>query len=565
MRKYQLIQSLCMVTLMLQCTIINAQKTNKAPGIDDTTKEQINELFKAWDGAETPGAAIAIIKNGKIAYANAFGNANLEFNIKNTPSTLFNIASNSKQFTAYAVLQLEEEGKLSLEDDIRKYLPELPDFGETIKIKNLGQHTHGIRGITYLLGMAGWHIEDVITRNATLKLLTKQNELNFSPETDFSYNNSGYMLLAEIIERVSGKPFHEYLKEIIFTPLGMKSTVLFNDYEGIIPKLSNPYYFDGKVYKKGIRNSKDIVGNTGIRTNIEDLSKWVINFEEPKIGNNSIFNKMAHPAILKNGDTLGYSFGQRVSTYNGRRVVSHGGADAGYRSQVLRFPSERISIIVLANDGSLNADEKAYKIADIYLNKDTYADSSKPVDGVESSNQVLKETLKKYEGKFELQPGFVMEFNEKEGELYITATGQGTLPLETLNDRQFKIRRIGAIITFIENKDGGFDSLTFDHEGQKMEGEKIKFAIAKTDLEKYTGVYYSEELKTFYKIVIDNESLVAKHQRQEETVLTALDNQKFSGNTWFFGNLDYVFSDNLIVGFKVSSDRVENLWFKKLE
>ena len=536
MRKNQLIQSLCILGLILQCTIINAQKKHHVQGIDHTVKEHINKLFKTWDSNEAPGASIAIIKNGEIVYANAFGKANLEFNINNTPSTLFDIASNSKQFTAFAVLKLEEEDKLSIEDDIRKYLPELPDFGEKIKIKNLAQHTHGIRGITYLLGMAGWHIEDIITRKATLKLLAEQKELNFSPETDFSYNNSGYMLLAEIIERVSGKPFHEYLNEIIFTPLEMKSTVLSNDYENIIPKLSNPYYFDGKSYKKGIRNSKDIVGNTGIKTNINDLSKWIINFENLKIGNNKIFKKMAQSGILKNGDTLAYSFGQFVSTYKGRLVFSHGGADAGYRSQILRFPNERFSVVVLANNGSLNAEEKAYKIADIYLNKAMYPDTQKSVDNAETHKLISKEILKKYEGKFELQPGFIMEFNEKEEKLYITATGQGTLPLEALNDRQYKIRRIGAVITFIENKDGNFDTLTFNHDGNEMIGKKVKFSIDKTDLEKYTGVYYSEELKTLYKIVMENENLVARHQRQEETVLTPLSNQKFSGNTWFFWN-----------------------------
>lgn len=561
MKQNQIVQCFYILVFVLQSPILNAQ--NKKDVLNDTLTSQINELFKPWNSTRTPGAAIAIIKNGSTIFEEAYGSANLEFGIQNTPATLFNIASNSKQFTAYAMLHLAEEGKLSLEDDIRKYIPEFPDFGKMIKIKNLAQHTHGIRGITYLLGMAGWHIEDLITRKAVLKLLSQQQELDFAPETDFSYNNSGYMLLAEIIERVSGKPFHEYIQEIIFTPLAMRNTVLFDDYEKVIPNLSNPYFFDGTGYKKGIRNSKDIVGNTGIRTNIEDLSKWIINFQKTTVGNKEVFKKLIQPGVLKNGDTLGYSFGQIVSEYKGRQVISHGGADAGYRSQILRFPDDRVSIIVLTNDGSLNADEKAYRIADVYLDKMIATDISEDSNTVKISRVVSKETLKKYEGKFELQPGFIMEFNEKEEKLYITATGQGTLPLETLNDTQFQIRRISAVITFVKNEEGNFDNLTFNHDGRLNEGKRVEFNLGMTKMEKCIGTYYSNELKTSYRIMIENGSLVAKHQRQEETKLTPLNPLKFSGNTWFFGTLDFIKDEETIIGFRVSSDRVKNLWFEK--
>lgn len=561
MKKNTVIQCLCILVFTAQSPMLSAQNIKSV--INDTVVSRINELFEPWNSNKTPGTAIAIIKNDKVILKKAYGSANLEFGIQNTPETLFNIASNSKQFTAYAMLNLAQEGKLSLEDDIRKYIPELPDFGETIKIKNLAQHTHGIRGITYLLGMAGWHIEDVITRKAVLKLLTQQQELNFAPETDFSYNNSGYMLLAEIIERVSGKPFHEYLKEIIFAPLAMNNTVLFEDYKKVIPNLSNPYFFDGTEYKKGIRNSKNIVGNTGIRTNVEDLSKWIINFEKSVIGNEELFEELIQPGILKNGNTLKYSFGQIVSEYKGRRVVSHGGAEAGYRSEILRFPDQRVSIIVLTNDGSLNADEKGYRIADIYLDKMAAADISGGSTVVKKSRVVPKETLKKYEGKFELQPGFIMGFNEKEEKLYVTATGQGTLPLETLNDTQFQIRRISAVITFIKNEDGDFDDLTFDHDGRVTEGKRLKFNLDIANMENYIGTYYSNELKTSYRIIMENGLLVAKHQRQEDTKLAPLSLLKFSGNTWFFGTLDFIENEKVITGFRVSSDRVKNLWFEK--
>ncbi|WP_298540134.1 serine hydrolase domain-containing protein [uncultured Aquimarina sp.] len=526
-------------------------------------EEKIDALFNDWKQGETPGASVLVIKNRAVIFKKAYGLGNIENNIPNTTSSLFNIASNSKQFTAFAALLLEEEGKLSLEDDVRKYIPELPDFGYTIKVKNLAQHTHGIRGVIYLLGMAGWNIEDVITKKDIFELFKQQKELNFLPETDFLYNNSGYILLAEIIARVSGKPFHAYLRDHIFMPLEMRNTVVFEDNSKIIKNLSYPYYFDGKSYKVAIRNSKDIVGPSGIRTSTEDLSKWLLNFENLKVGNERIINRLITPTVLKNGDTLSYALGQVIHSYKNQKVISHGGSDAGYKSQILRFPHEKLSIIVLTNNGSLNAEEKAYRIADLYLSNDMKSLKKVSNQKVLSTSPITEEMLTKYEGKFELQPGFILEFNQKEGGLFITATGQGTLPLETISNTEFRIRRIDALITFVEDKDGTVNTLSFDHNGTVNSAKRITYDIDKSILEKYTGTYYSEELNTSYKLSIQDGQLIASHQRQDNTKLTALEPTKFTGNTWFFGILDFIIQKDNVKGFKVSSERVKNLWFEK--
>ncbi|WP_299252694.1 serine hydrolase [uncultured Aquimarina sp.] len=554
--KRAVIKIISVCIYMLSISVLQSQNST-------VQVKKIDTLFNTWNQGKTPGASIAVIKNGIIIFKKAYGLGNIENNIPNTTSSLFNIASNSKQFTAFAALLLEEEGKLSLEDDIRKYIPELPDFGHKIKVKNLAQHTHGIRGVIYLLGMAGWNIEDVITKKDVFKLFTQQKELNFPPETDFLYNNSGYILLAEIIARVSGKPFHVYLRDHIFIPLEMKNTVVFEDNSKIINNLSYPYYFDGKSYKVAIRNSKDIVGPTGIRTSTEDLSKWLNNFENPKVGNKKMVARLITPAILKNGNTLSYALGQVVHSYKNRKVISHGGSDAGYKSQILRFPEEKLSIIVLTNNGSLNAEEKAYRIADLYLGNDVKSLKNEPNPKILSNLSITEEMLIKYEGKFQLQPGFVLEFNEKEGSLFITATGQGTLPLETLSETQFRIRRIDAIITFIKNKDGLVNTLSFDHNGTVNSAKRITYDIDKSILEKYAGVYYSKELNTYYELSIQDGQLIAGHQRQDTTKLTALEPTKFTGNTWFFGILDFIINKDNVTGFKVSSERVKNLWFEK--
>ncbi|WP_299311723.1 serine hydrolase [uncultured Aquimarina sp.] len=554
--KRAIIKIISVCIYMLSISVLQSQNST-------VQVKKIDTLFNTWNQGKTPGASISVVRNGTVIFKKAYGLGNIENNIPNTTSSLFNIASNSKQFTAFAALLLEEEGKLSLEDDIRKYIPELPDFGYKIKVKNLAQHTHGIRGVIYLLGMAGWNIEDVITKKDVFKLFTQQKELNFPPETDFLYNNSGYILLAEIIARVSGKPFHVYLRDHIFIPLEMKNTVVFEDNSKIINNLSYPYYFDGKSYKVAIRNSKDIVGPTGIRTSTEDLSKWLNNFENPKVGNKKMVARLITPAILKNGNTLPYALGQVVHSYKNRKVISHGGSDAGYKSQILRFPEEKLSIIVLTNNGSLNAEKKAYRIADLYLGNDVKSLKNEPNPKILSNLSITEEMLTKYEGKFQLQPGFVLEFNEKEGSLFITATGQGTLPLETLSKTQFRIRRIDAIITFIKNKDGLVNTLSFDHNGTVNSAKRITYDIDKSILEKYAGVYYSKELNTYYELSIQDGQLIAGHQRQDTTKLTALEPTKFTGNTWFFGILDFIINKDNVTGFKVSSERVKNLWFEK--
>ena len=358
---------------MFLCQNVSAQKYRQ---LDKQKSKKIDNLFSKWVSEKSPGASVALVKNSQIVFANSYGFASLEFNIKNTPQTLFNINSNSKQFTTYALMTLVNQGLISLDDDIRKHIPELPDFGSKITVRNLAQHTHGIRGITPLLGMAGWSVEDLVSREDVLKLLSQQKELDFTPGTNFSYNNTGYMLLAEIVERVSGESFHTYVDKVIFTPMGMEDTQLLEDYEKVLLNMSSPYYYDGTTYKKAVRNFKDIVGNTGIRTNVVDLSKWLINFESLAKSKNDIGKQLLEPTILTSGNTLDYCLGLKKGKHNGRTVIRHGGADIGFRSQVLRFPEEGVAVIVLSNNGSLNADQMAHDIADIYFDDEKSATSA---------------------------------------------------------------------------------------------------------------------------------------------------------------------------------------------
>lgn len=337
---------------------------------EEVLHKKVDKLFQEWDNPNTPGAAVAIVRDGQIIYRKGYGMANLEYAIPITPSTIFHIASVSKQFTAFAILLLERDGKVSLEDDIRKYIPEVPDFGKKITLRHLATHTSGLRDQWNLLALAGWRLDDVITQEHILKLVKKQKELNFDPGKEYLYCNTGFTLLAEVVERASGNSFAEYTKDNIFEPLGMTRTLFYDDHEKVVKNRAYSYRKSGGSYKKSVL-SYATVGATSLFTTVEDLSIWARNFENPVVGSPKLMSRMSEQGVLNSGDTIKYALGQSVSSRNGLKMVAHGGSDAGFRSYLARFPDQHFSVMTFSNDASFKASGMAKDIADIYL-KDTY-------------------------------------------------------------------------------------------------------------------------------------------------------------------------------------------------
>ena len=341
--------------------------------IASSPEKRIDQIFCQYSGIDLPGAAIAVVKNGEIAYKNGFGMANLEYDIPVTPSTVFHIASVSKQFTVFSILLLESEGRLSLDDDIRKFIPEVPDFGKKITLRNLANHTSGLRDQWNLLALAGWRLDDVITKEQIFKLVSKQKELNFNPGDEYVYCNTGYTLLAEVVARVSGKSFPEFTDENIFKPLNMTNTLFYDDHEKIVKNRAYSYQHGRSGYKKSVLSYAN-AGATSLFTTVEDIGLWAMNFENPVVGNHDIFNKMSQRAVLNKGDTIDYALGQGISKYKGLKMISHGGADAGYRTFLGRFPDQKLSVIVFSNDGSCDPGSLAIKVADVYLKDEIKAE-----------------------------------------------------------------------------------------------------------------------------------------------------------------------------------------------
>lgn len=552
-------KNLLTLLLAICCCTACAQQQDK------NLEKQIDEIAKAFVKPGQPGASVAVAQGDKIIFSKGYGSANPEYDIPNTPSTIFHVASVSKQFTAFAIALLADQGKISLDDDIRKYLPELHDFGHKITIKNLVHHTSGLRDQWNLLALAGWRLDDVITKNQVLRLISHQEELNVKPGEEFNYCNTGYTLMGEIVSRVSGKSFPEWCSENIFKPLKMDHTLFYDDHERIVKGRAYSFQDSPEGLKKSVLSYAN-AGATSLFTTAEDLTKWANNFHTMKVGNAKVMKQMEERGILNKGDTITYAFGQDISTYKGIKTVAHSGGDAGYRSYLLRFPEQRYSIVVLSNMGSFAPGRMAYQIADICL-KGTLKDEAKKeepkkADGALKVDEAL---LKIYEGQYQLIPEMVVTLKIDNGKLTAQATGQSSFPLTASSETDFVFDPAGIKITFPKPVDNVVNQFVFNQGGQTIVAPRVKpFDAKSVDIASYTGTYYSRELQTSYVIELKNNLLVATHIRHEPTELTMTGKDAFSTDAWYMGKIEFTRgSDSTISGFKVSSGRVKNVKFSK--
>lgn len=533
-----------------------------------TPGDQVDEVFAPWDNKDSPGAAVAVVQNGAIVYKKGYGMANLEYDIPNSPSTVFHIASVSKQFTAFSILLLEKAGKLNLDDDVRKYIPEVPDFGKTITLRHLATHTSGLRDQWNLLAMAGWRLDDVITKEHVLKLVSKQKALNFNPGEEFVYCNTGFTLLAEVVARVSGQSFAEFTQANIFSPLKMKSTLFYDDHEKIVKNRAYSYY-DNNGYKKSVLSYAN-VGATSLFTTAEDLSLWALNFGNPVVGDTSLIRKLNTLAVLNNGKNFGGALGQFVGKYKGLNEIQHGGADAGYRSFLTRFPDEKLSVVVLSNAAEFNSGDMAHKVVDIYLKDKIKTEPEAATKKEESPKSagvsVDQATLNTYLGDFELQPGFNISVTLNNNQLFGQATGQPTFKLTPLSDTEFKVEGVDAKVEFVPNGGEKVNALKLHQAGRIMDAPRLKgFDKTAVKLAEFSGSFYSEELSTTYNFVVVGGKLMAQHSRHSDFEVLPIKKDIFSGQAWFFGQVEFVRdANNGITGCKVSNGRVRNLYFKKL-
>jgi CubicO group peptidase (beta-lactamase class C family) len=544
------------------------------PAFADQLTDQVDKLFAQWDKKDSPGCALAIIKDGKIIYKRGYGMADLERDVPITSKSLFDIASTSKQFVAMSIALLAEEGKLSLDDDIRKHIPEMPDYGNKITIRHLVHHTSGIRDYCDLMYLAGLPFENDYPEAQIIELIARQKSLNFKPGEKHLYSNSGYFLLGEIVQRVSGKSLNEFTKEKIFKPLGMEITHFYDDFTRVVKNRAIGY-FPKKDGGYGIALFLfDLVGDGGLLTSVEDLFLWDQNFYHNKLGQQGqkLIEQLLTPGTLNNGKKLDYAFALGIGEYKGLKMISHGGAWAGYRSQLLRFPGQQFSVICLSNLAGFNPTVMAKKVADIYLAdhfKDKPIDKkAKPVSTKPKLLKVPESELKDKTGAYRNpETGGIWHIIYEEKKLKVKVPGFvfTIVPLSPL-----KFQAVDAPVdiwlTFLKPDKSGAAAMNVEITVEGREPvvyEPITLAAPSIDqLKEYAGNYYSEELDVTYKLFVKEDKLFCKYRYITEGFHlepTLKDEFLLLGENVKF-NRD---NQGKISGFTVNTGRVQNIGFEK--
>jgi CubicO group peptidase (beta-lactamase class C family) len=482
-----------------------------------TEKEnQVNRLLEKWFKQDSPGVAAAVVKEGKIVFQHAYGLADLERDVPLTTTSIFDIASNTKQFTAFAILLLAEQGKLSLDDDIRHYFPEFPDYGYPITIRHLLHHTSGLREFAMLLLLGGRRWINHYTNEDIMDVLMRQKSLNNKPGDEYIYSNSGYFLLGLIIQKVSGKNLGDFFRENIFAPLGMNQTYFYDDLGQIIKNRAIGYSprENGYALEVSLMTGD---GSGGILSSLEDLYRWDQNFYRNKLGKGSqeIIKTIFTKGVLNNGETLDYALGLKVGKYKGLKTVSHGGGWNGFRSEILRFPEQEFSVICLANLGTIDPYDIAVRIADIYL-VDRFQEepiNDKEINPFALPEAVLKEKAGVYQEPishriwtiFAASTGDRLDVKSASGSMFqLVPTGE--MEFESLGS-PLKFR-----VVFIKSDPSGYFDMkvTAGDEGSAVFKSVTLQELSSKQLEEYTGAYSSAELNAKYKLFISSGQLMLR-------------------------------------------------------
>jgi len=534
------------------------------------SKQQINQidsLFIDWNKPNHPGGAVGVMKNDKIVFSRSYGLASLEYLVPNSTETMFNIASVSKQFTAMGIVLLQMQGKLSIDDDIRKYLPELPDFGAKITIRQMLHHTSGLRSLHAMLGLAGWRDDDSRTNEDLYRFMNMQRDLNFKPGSEFMYCNTGYMLMVKIIEEVTAEIFPDWMKKNIFEPLGMNHTYVEDQYNRVVANNATSYHqlIDGN-YLRAVEYW-GYTGSGNVHSTTNDLLKWLSNFTAPQSNWEEPFKLMKTLDKLNDGSDNGYAFGVFINKYLGHEIIQHGGAIGGFRTYVGTIPEEKLSIALLTNFSSSSSGSKANQIYQILLTKSD-ADNSETVKKNYPFKQIYlsNDQLIKYESNYwNDKDNYVRKIYLENDTLRYSRSSISESPIVPIGNDEFQMLTTDADLKIKFAINGKQKSMIVTVDNGKpsvFQGFETRTMTTK-DLLSYTGKFYSPELETTYKIYLENDTLFCHHARHGEFNMKVLKNNVLESE-WPMAITKYKRDKKgEVTGIYVSNGRVRNLWFEK--
>jgi CubicO group peptidase (beta-lactamase class C family) len=541
-----------------------------AEPIATTPEGKVDQAMAIYNDS-SPGGVVAVVRDGKIDFVKGYGMANVEYNIPNTASTPYHMASVSKQFTAYAIAMLAKDGKLSIDDDVRKHLPNLADFGKTITLRHLLNHTSGLRDHWNLWAMSGGRMDDVIRQQDLIRLIERQRELNFAPGEEHLYSNTGYLLLSEVVSTVSGEEFGVWMHKHVFKPLGMNSTQIYNNHERIVKGRAYSYHNSNEGLAKSVLSYANS-GATSLFTTAEDLALWLQNFHTGEVGGMSVIKEVQVQGILNNGKEIDYALGVAIGKQGGLRKISHGGADAGFRTSLSYYPKINSGVIILGNISSFPARSLSNTVAESFFESEMTVKAKHEVkkDNTEnkSVSRIPEEIGKPLIGKFIVENGPTATITYEDGKLTVRTDSGNEFDLLNLGDNLFKLDIPDADIRiqFAQEQNGEVNRATLHQNGETPMRRMEEWTPDKKELSQFVGRYYSDELETFYSIAFEEDELYVKHRRHGNFALTPKERNSFGSNRWYLGDLK--FADDVDGKFKslsMSNGRVRHLKFKRTE
>ncbi|HEX8879364.1 MAG TPA: serine hydrolase domain-containing protein [Candidatus Acidoferrum sp.] len=548
MRALRPVAILSLSVIVLAAAIAVARKEKEGEPLE----RGVDQIFAAYDRPGSPGCALGVVRDGKLAYKKGYGAASLELGVPLTPESVFYMGSVSKQFTAASVVLADEQGFLSLDDDIRKFVPEIPSYGKPITLRQMLHHTSGFRDILSLLFLAGRNSEDIHPTSELLDLLSRQNALNFTPGDEFLYSNTNYFLMSVVIRRATGKPLSQFAEENIFKPLGMTHTSFYDDRTVVLPGRVAAYApRPGGGFRVDWSTNYDMVGGGGLMSSVDDLLLWDRNFYDNKLGKRALLKEMQTQGVLNNGKPIEYALGLFISKYRGLPIVEHDGANFGYRTVLLRFPQQRFSVICLCNLGTSNPLRLSYQVADLYLEEQLAPDLQPATDP-----------------KVDPQPFTGWYRNPESHSAYqLSAADGGIVALGT----HFKPRNANhfvaaprAEIVFDRLQNGDVRAtLTLEDRAPQVFERFEPLKPSAEDLAQYAGEYASSELQATYRFAVKDGKLALATNWEEPSVLEPTVRDEFQSPV----GVALVFRRDRaghITGCDLFAGRVRNIFFRRV-
>ena len=523
---------------------INSTATLKA---QNSQKEEVSKIFNDYFQLSEPGATIAVVKNGAAIYKESFGMAILEHNIPIKSNTVFELGSVAKQFTGHGIAILLQQGQINLLDDIKKYIPELPNYGVKISIEDLLHHKSGLMDQYALLLYSGYRDGDVMTKEDVMNAILGENQLDYLPGEHYTYNNSNYRLLAEIIQRVSKKSFPQFMKDNIFTPLKMSNTQFSEDCEKVIKNTASSYYqFDDTTYNK-FSFSTCTVGSSGLWSTIEDMTKWLHYLGRLDATDSPLLKWIQKGSQLNDGTPVNYGFGFEIDSYENQKLIYHNGVMAGFNSQVYYFPKHSLGIVILSNNDNLSYD-LANQVASVYIKdilpKEVGVEKKKTTKIIAPKKPIAlnKNVVKKYLGDYIFNNGDVISFKVKNGAFYRSMKGRKDIQLLPISSTKFYYENREHIeIDFSKSKNGKANEFKFYNRGRLALTAGRLMNESEKDLKKYEGSYAHNKLNIHVSIFFDKGQLMITHFKYGTSTLNFSSKKGlFTRSVFWLNRLEFI-------------------------